>query len=167
MPKCSFHIVCKPTSASASLCLSSLNGTFKQNSTLSATFSSFDRARSSSTRAASSSFLHPPIRTSLYEVLASADTDSRNLLKAAICRAWSFSGRNCATDKMDLTEFLARLSLVSGIDRNSWTSHGGWTINVCSRPCHSFTMWLYVHEELTNTISLRRPAMPYNQANKR
>mmetsp|Transcript_21876 Transcript_21876/g.36893 ORF Transcript_21876/g.36893 Transcript_21876/m.36893 type:complete len:222 (+) Transcript_21876:1244-1909(+) len=99
MPKCSFHMVCIPTDASLKHSSSLSNGALTTKSTLSATCSPFANARRSRMIASSPSLrLLPSItsRTSAYLTLSFRS----NLSRAHNCKAWSFSGRNCPTDRI-------------------------------------------------------------------
>lgn len=129
MPKCSFHMVCRPIIASVNSFFSSSNGMFSLNSTLSATPSSWHNPLSISTLSSSSWFRHPPISTSFTSFLlpASSLCLSRSFRKDLTCSRWSFSGRNWATDTMVWHFLPSSLSSSSskGISRKAWTSQGG------------------------------------------
>ncbi len=147
IPKCSFHIVCSPTLARPSHALSSSKLQFTTKSTLPSTPSSTASARVLSSTARSPSLRQLPKITSRTsskkhgaELLIALLLLLDFFLKAAsarTCSAWSFSGRNCPTDRAQRSRppsLIGRpLDVASGRCGRSGAKERGQTL--ASRSC--------------------------------
>mmetsp|Transcript_36072 Transcript_36072/g.114671 ORF Transcript_36072/g.114671 Transcript_36072/m.114671 type:complete len:204 (+) Transcript_36072:401-1012(+) len=177
MPKCSSRMVCSPTSAwPRSSCISPSGMLVRKHTSQSASLpsppfsrspSSVQSARSVSTRWASPASRQPPARTKRTRSLPGSrycGASRRKRAKACSCRAWFFSGRNCAREstRRPPPSFCPRSS---GRAAKAAVSQGGKTVVVRPGTRQSESMWPCVHEEFTMTTSANRPTKPYNAAN--
>mmetsp|Transcript_26715 Transcript_26715/g.83251 ORF Transcript_26715/g.83251 Transcript_26715/m.83251 type:complete len:234 (-) Transcript_26715:705-1406(-) len=172
IPKCSSRMVCSPTAAwPRSTCTSWREMLVRKDtsqsassppSTLSRRPSSDARARRVSTRCLSAASRQPPAmvrRTRVAPASRRCDASRRKSAKARNWSAWFFSGRNCANETI-ISPPPSAFGRSNGSAARAVVSHGGNTVVVRWGTLQRWSMWPRVQEELTITMSAKRPTKP-------